>query len=291
MSGKDRSCPARRKPPTAPGPTPADLKAERADLIARAQALAARRGLISVSQTQFRRAKLPVDRAKRLFGSWNDFNRAAGLQPNESRKRIDDALLLRAVRDACIAAGGIVSVTHFNRKGRYGQGPFRQRWGGWRNVLLALREWAEREDPQFQFLHLLPQTGERLPRSLTSWPPPERRYGAPLNYPGFLHQPVNEQGVVLLFGALARPLGFAIEHVSGQFPDCEAKRRVGLDVWERCRIEFEYQSRNFQTHGHDPQGCDLIVCWEDNWPDSPVPVMQLRAEVGRLRAKEDTQPY
>ncbi len=270
-----------------PAPAPPGPDAERAALIARVRAIAARQGLTTVSQAQFRKARLSPDRAQRLFGGWNAFIRAAGLEANESCKRIDDGVLLRAVRDACIAAGGIVSATHYRRKGLSGQGPLRQRWGGWRNVLLALRHWAEREDPEFPFLHLLPQTNERLPRSLTSWPPPERRYGAPLNYPGFLHEPVNEIGVILLFGAVARKLGFAIEHVAGAFPDCEAKRRVGLDVWERVRIEFEYQSRNFHTHGHDPQGCDLIVCWEHNWPDCPVPVMQLRQEVARLRIKEN----
>lgn len=242
----------------------ADVHRERLLFIDKARVLAAKLRVGSLSQMQFRKAGLSADRAKRLFGSWNEFNRAAGLQVNDSRKRIDDAVLLRAVRDACIAAGGIVSVTHFRRKGKFGDRPYRQRWGGWRSVLLALREWAQREDPQFPFLHLLPQTGERVPRSLTAWPPPERRYGAPIDFPGFLHQPVNETGVILLFGAMVKPLGFAVEHVAGAFPDCEAKRCVGLDVWERVRIEFEFQSRNFQTHGHDPEGCDLIVCWEHN---------------------------
>lgn len=31
--------------------------------------------------------------------------------------------------------------------------------------------------------------------------------------------------------------------------------------WERVRIEFEHKSSNFD---HDPKGCDIIVCWEDN---------------------------
>lgn len=258
------------------------------ELIQRVQAVAAKHGLVTVSQAQFKKAtRLSFDRAKTLFGSWNRFIQAAGLDPNESRKRIDDDRLMRAVRDACLQAGGIVSVTHFNRKGRFQHGPFRKRWGCWRNVLQELRRWAEREDPSFKYLHLLPRDGETLPRSLSAWPPPERRYGAPINFPGFLHEPVNEQGVVLLFGAMAKDLGFAVESVTGAFPDCEAKRRVGLDCWQRVRIEFEYQSRNFLTHRHDPAGCDLIVCWEDNWKESPVEVIQLRQEVARLRIQRE----
>jgi hypothetical protein len=29
----------------------------------------------------------------------------------------------------------------------------------------------------------------------------------------------------------------------------------------RIRAEFEYRSGNFITHGHDPAGCDMVVCW------------------------------
>ena len=29
--------------------------------------------------------------------------------------------------------------------------------------------------------------------------------------------------------------------------------------WRRVRIEFEFKSRNFREHGHDPDQCDLIV--------------------------------
>jgi hypothetical protein len=31
---------------------------------------------------------------------------------------------------------------------------------------------------------------------------------------------------------------------------------------------------------HDPKGCDLIVCWEHNWPECPLEVLELRAIVG-----------
>ncbi|MHA1727973.1 MAG: hypothetical protein ACTSWY_04500 [Promethearchaeota archaeon] len=33
-------------------------------------------------------------------------------------------------------------------------------------------------------------------------------------------------------------------------------------------IEFEYESSNFEKHGHDINGCDAIICWIDdkkNW--------------------------
>jgi hypothetical protein len=93
--------------------------------------------------------------------------------------------------------------------------------------------------------------------------------GAPLRIPGLAHEPVNEMGVILLFGMLAEKLGFIVESVQSGFPDCEAKWEVEPGRWQRIRIEFEYESRNFKDHGHDPKGCDLVVCWRHNWKNAP----------------------
>ena len=94
-------------------------------------------------------------------------------------------------------------------------------------------------------------------------------YGEAMNFRGMRHEPVNEQGVVLLFGMMAEELGYAVESVQAGFPDCEAKRRVGPSAWQRVHIEFEFESRNFLLHGHPWRGCDVIVCWRHNWEDCP----------------------
>jgi hypothetical protein len=59
----------------------------------------------------------------------------------------------------------------------------------------------------------------------------------------------NEQGVVLLFGMLAKQPGFLIEVVQKGFPDCEAKRQIGPEQWQRVGIEFEFESRTFRVTG------------------------------------------
>jgi hypothetical protein len=39
-------------------------------------------------------------------------------------------------------------------------------------------------------------------------------------------------------------------------------------------------------HGHPPDGCDLIVCWEHNWPESPLEVVELKSALARrIQAK------
>lgn len=105
-----------------------------------------------------------------------------------------------------------------------------------------------------------------------------------INFRGLQHAPVNEQGVVLLFGMLARELDYVVEIVRTGFPDCEAKHRVGKDRWEKVKIEFEFQSRNFIAHGHDLNGCNLIVCWENNWEECPIDVLELSSVIETLDA-------
>jgi len=82
-------------------------------------------------------------------------------------------------------------------------------------------------------------------------------------------------GVVYLFGTLAEELGFVVESVQAGYPDCEAKRRLPNNRWQRVKIEFEYLSSNFLKHKHDPSGCDLIVCWKHDWKNCPLEVLTL----------------
>lgn len=107
--------------------------------------------------------------------------------------------------------------------------------------------------------------------------------GAPFDRSPMTNAPVNELGVVVLFGMVAAGLGLQVESVQGRFPDCEAKREVAPGKWQHLRIEFEYESKNFFLHGHDPKQCDMIVCWRHNWRECPaeIEVVELSRLVGR----------
>jgi hypothetical protein len=100
-------------------------------------------------------------------------------------------------------------------------------------------------------------------------------------------------GVVCLFGALAEDLGYRIESVGVAFPDCMAKRLTDVvaGVWEDCRIEFEFRSSNFDVHGHDASGCDLLVCWENDWKRPRVDVLELKRVVEAFRVGEPVGVY
>src|SRR6266566_5714849 len=114
-------------------------------------------------------------------------------------------------------------------------------------------------------------------------------YGTPIDFRGLRHEPVNEQGVVFLFGMVAKELGYMVEAVQTGFPDCEAKRQIGPNNWQRVRIEFEFESRNFRDHGHVCDACDVIVCWRHNWADVPptLEVIELATVIKTLSKSED----
>lgn len=105
----------------------------------------------------------------------------------------------------------------------------------------------------------------------------------PIDFRGLRFAPANRQGVVYLFGMVSDELGFLIESFISEFPDCEGKRCVDQEnnQWEPVRIQLEYKSSDFKTRisakGYNENQCDLIICWNHNWEDSPIEVLELRS--------------
>jgi len=229
-------------------------------------------------ETFIRESRLSDRHYLRLFGSYNALVEAAGGTPYTQNRRIDDDTLLRTLRDVWLR-NGPVRRSRVARIGPYSLRLYIRRWGNWPRTLAAFRDWLERNDPAFQHL---PDVQRQEARASEERPPRARDCGALINFRSCLHAPTSEAGVVLLFGVVAADLGFLIETVGASFPDCEAKRWRGRS-WRRLRIEFELTSRNFAEHGHEAGECDLIVCWEHDWPDCPLPVLELKTEIERLR--------
>jgi len=113
--------------------------------------------------------------------------------------------------------------------------------------------------------------------------------GGLINFRGLVYSPINEQGVVFLFGRVLEDLNMYIEEVRTKYPDCVARRYTGKG-WERVYIEFEYTSSNFEQHKHDPKECSIIVCWEHDWPDCPLEVIELKSLIKELPNKLIERP-
>jgi hypothetical protein len=109
---------------------------------------------------------------------------------------------------------------------------------------------------------------------------PKRSHPKAMNHslPWMKYAPTSEQEVVVLFSLLLPhlPMRLELDEVREQFPDCLACRLNKDGTRTPVRIEFELFASNFIDHGHDPNGCDLIVCWEDDLAGFSVPRLPLR---------------
>ncbi len=108
--------------------------------------------------------------------------------------------------------------------------------------------------------------------------------GSLINFRGLVYAPVNENGVIFLFGKVAADLNMYVETIRPGYPDCIAKRYIGKGKWEEIRIEFEFCSSHFKTHKHDPNYCDAIVCWSHDWDEHPkhIEIIELQSLIQQL---------
>jgi hypothetical protein len=238
------------------------------------------------------------------FPSWREAVRAAGLEPNSTNIKLDPGVLLEDWGEMVRRARRIPTREQYRRDGTFSPGAFERHFGPWSSIPLKFRAFAANNNEWTDVVALLPTeqlTNVSRPDTSASAPIDEsaiRRYtkldnrptyGNPIDFRGLRHEPVNENGVVFLFGMVARELGYLVEAIQAAYPDCEAKRQVAPGKWQRVRIEFEFESRNFRDHGHPPERCDVIVCWRHNWQDCPtnLEIGELRSVINTLSAAEE----
>ena len=82
--------------------------------------------------------------------------------------------------------------------------------------------------------------------------------------------PTNEQGVIVAFAAQAQAAGWEFVSIGSAFPDAVLRKNG-----EEWRVEFEYRASNFLDHKHDHRECDMVICWENDYPDNPLPTLEL----------------
>ena len=199
------------------------------------------------------------------FSSWTEAVRAAGLQPSALDARVNDRALLEDWGGAVRRNPGTLPRHMFRRAAKYNPCTLAKRFGGWSSMPQAFRKFARGKQQWADVVALLPApvakkkgawpkqndaTSNRRRQSQQKLSKDRGTYGDPIHLQDFRHEPVNEHDVMVLFGMLAKGLGFVIEAVQKEFPDCEAKRQIVPGRWQRVLIEFEFESKNFREHGH-----------------------------------------
>jgi hypothetical protein len=197
--------------------------------------------------------------------------------------------------------GRVPTVGDYELHSRYSLKPLMRQFGTWHRVAPAMAQYARENHLEENGVDVLkvvanhleaqerrpcaPKLSSKLslrPLLRPGLTPGEPIYGPPTVETYLMLAPTNEQGVLILFGAVARKLGFVVLRVQAEYPDCEALREMEIDRWQLVRIEFEYESRNFLLHKHDPRGCHLLVCWKHNWEEAPMEVIELSSAIKTL---------
>ena len=113
----------------------------------------------------------------------------------------------------------------------------------------------------------------------------KRRYGKDHSFGPLEHEPTNEFGVIMLFALVGEELGYRVVHLHAGFPDVELRRISPDGTSEKLEGEFEFLSSNFEKHKHETSRCDIVICWQHDWKECPLPVIELSHEVRKIMAK------
>jgi hypothetical protein len=272
----------------------------RESLIAAAAEFARATECVITFESFARKHEVPSSQVYRHFDSFAELLEAAGAGNRVSRiRRVSRMALLREFHRVAELVGREPTRKDIEKHARVGSKTFNTHIGSWPVIRLAYARWKaggcpEREEPAADLPPVAPRLSdlpaeapEREPRDKPGVKATGPLMGEPLGFRGLMHAPVNEMGVIHLFGLLQQDLEIAVEHIGATFPDCRAlklERTHSMPRWRRIAVEFEYRSSNFRAHGHDPDKCDLIVCWEHDWAECPIEVLELRTVLGRLRA-------
>jgi hypothetical protein len=274
------------------------MKYDRETIISEIKAIA-----IKLNQKRLRKidfaqnSDISISAVRYHLGNWNDALIAAGLEPlTEEDKSIeikdrltieDNVLLVELLK--LFYKNGKITYDIINRDNEYSTKPYTKRWG---SIQMALDEAIKRanegiidiKDDEINieiddYKKIRYENGFIKNKKKT-----KEIFGQPIDFRGLRFAPINEQGVVYLFGMISSEIGFYIESIRTGFPDCEGKRCFDKknNLWEHVKIEFEFKSSNFIQHGHNPDECDVIVCWQNDWNDCPIEVIELKEEIRKL---------
>jgi hypothetical protein len=110
--------------------------------------------------------------------------------------------------------------------------------------------------------------------------------GEPMELQVMRWTPTNEMGVVALFIEFRKALGFPIvEVIRTRFPDA-AVFQESTKGYIRRYIEFEFRSSGYKSHIKSKRKCHYVVCWEHDWKECPVDVIELRQEIPKILGKK-----
>ena len=238
-------------------------------------------------------------RVRTLFGSFVYALRASGIKNVYNARKVPTRVLFEDWARVARNLKKLPTSREHKKQGRHWMAMLRL-CGQWSAVPRMMFEYAKAEGLENDWRDVVEMLHDQMRNAETACtrtrPRLEARrsrirsdrpvYGPLMHPAALMHVPTNEAGVMFLFATLALEMGFMATIIRTEFPDCEALREVEPDRWQRVKIEFEYESRNFLRHGHRIDGCDLIVCWVHDWKECPLEVIALSEHQSAISEKQ-----
>jgi hypothetical protein len=238
---------------------------------------------------------------RKHFGTYRSALEACGQERNGAGKKVLMQALFQDWTGIVRTLKKVPTLVEYEQRSRYSVRPLLRVFSTWANVPDGMKLYAEGQGLADEYKDVLDVIEHRTirecdvpkvsaPTSVPKILKDRPMYGPLLQGCPLVFAPTNEAGVLYLFGAMSERLGFLVLLVQTAFPDCEAMRVVAENRLQPVKIEVEYQSRNFLKHMHDLKGCDMIVCWEHNWPECPLEVLELKSLVKQWGGDQGGSP-
>ena len=200
---------------------------------------------------------------RKHFDSYQSALEECGLESRGGGKKVSMEKLFMDWVEVVRRLHKIPGVIEYEQQGRYSVRPLLRIFGTWNNIPDGMKFYAMEHVRADEYKDVLAEIDQWASHQRGAYRTPTTTcgakvltdrpmYGLRIQDSPLVFAPMNEQGVVYLFGALSERLGFLVLRVQTEFPDCEAMRVVDGNRMQRVRIEFEYESRNFLRHMHEP---------------------------------------
>jgi hypothetical protein len=239
----------------------------REEMISTIKQMAEESGHVPTMTEMLKEKRLTQYDVRKHFGVYASALHACGLQGTGSGYETTMRQLFTDWAEVSRRTGRVPTVGDYELHSRYSLKPLMRQFGAWPRVAAGMAQYAREnglEEDGKDVLEVVAThlEAQRKDPKTSKWSaqrilrPGLRKgepiFGAPTVNAHLMLSPTNEQGVVFLFGAVARKLGFVVMRIQTEYPDCEALREMAPGQWQWVKIEFEYESRNFLLHGHHP---------------------------------------
>jgi hypothetical protein len=274
-------------------------KVKKQEVIAAILACAEKLGRVPTIPELMKNAGIDRPEIRKHFGNYTQALEECQFETPGWAKTISPEMRFQDWAEVARALQRLPSIFDYERLGKYSTKPLRRMFGSWLLVPQGMKLYAEEHGLEEKWKDVLEMVnaqaaGRRGSRggglgggrsggtaARAAWakmaePDGRPTYGPLIRSRVMVYGPTNEMGVVCLFSSMAEELGFLILRIQTGFPDCEAMRVVEGGRLQPVKIEFEHESKNFLKHMHDLKGCDMIVCWEHNWEECPLEVLELK---------------